>query len=876
MARWAQAPPVVNGGNVRNRGAVSTWIGGAVLAAPFVFTNVWLFLVVGGFGGTRAGLGVLQGIALGCAVMLLARCGRRPGVLLGTLLYLLAWIVCVGDAASWFMQGTTFNERFFAHVDAHNVAVSFQAYPWAVGLGVLVLLALLGIVARILYATSFRRLTAWGWLPMAALLVFVVGVDAAPHRLYAYFHTARQAHALAASTDGARIQAMLNQYPTRPETVRATPGRNLVLVYLESLERTYTDASRFPGLTPNIDRWRTRGLDFSGMQTYPGAGYTIAGLFASQCGAPYLLNSVFGSDINALGFVPGNDNTSANTFHPELACLGDVLHAAGYHQTYLSGVALEFANTDQFFRMHHYDAALGAPQIEQRHAGRLPLLGWGLTDEAVFAEALTEYRRGVASGRPFSVVLSTIDTHPPDGYLLPECTAYAPIHNAMLDAVHCTDQLLGRFLDSLSREPGWRDTVVVVMSDHLAMRNVASALYPAEAQRQPLLFAVNAGQGERPARMLHMDVAPTVLDLLGVHSNVRFLAGASKAGAGAADAQLPDDAVAEAVLRDALWDGRKAPQLCADDHLLRWEQATRSLDVGGWELPFMRGGWQRDSLEDDHVLMTFIDARGASLQMLPIGMQDHWLGQAMTQGKDVFLAMPFWLADGSRRLALKWMTPGGAWASLGAVKRIQDVDLRTPQCHGLLQALHRAAPGTRLDFSGDFGTQPVPANAEHLPGEMPSQTMPAPESAVANAMFMYQRMAARQPGDVSIGISPPGWIFMPPAQEHTSWVEFDVSGVQQLTLAPRINPLNAWCMARTDTGIVGVSLALDGQSVRSRFIVDRHETPPIVLDTRGARRLRVEVDQGNGTTYCDWFAVGFPSVVLKSAVATGARADATK
>lgn len=712
-----------------------------------------------------------------------------------------------------------------------------------------------------------RPVTRWAWLPVGALLLLAVGMDAAPHRLYRYFALARQTEALADSTAGARIRAMIDQHPSSPAAVRAKPGRNLVLVYLESLERTYTDARRFPGLTPNIDRWRRRGLDFSGLRSFPGATYTIAGLFSSQCGAPYLINSIFGNDIKALGFVPGNDSTSIDSFHPELACLGDVLHAAGYRQTYLSGVPLQFANTGQFFRMHQYDAALGAPQIQRRHAGALPKAGWGLLDTTLFDEALAEYRRGEASGRPFSVVFSTIDTHPPEGYLLPGCRPYAPIHNKMLDAVHCSDQLLGQFLDTLSREPGWNDTVVAVMSDHLAMRNVASALYPPDAQRQPLLFVLNAGTGDRPARMYHMDIAPTLLDALGVRSNVRFMAGADKAAAAAPDDPLPAGDIAEAVLRDALWAHRKPPELCAGNRLVGWDR-QRDIDIGGWSLPFMLGGWHQADLEDDHVLLVFVDGHDASLQMLPFGTQERWLEQARRQHKQVFLAVPFWLRDGKRMLALQWVAANGAWASLGMVAHMSDVDLQSPRCGAMLRALNTATSDAPQDFSSAFGTQPLPVDDEHLPGEVPSQALPATPSAASNAQFMFQRMAARRQGAVPLGISPAGQIFMPPAKDHAGWVEFDVSGLASLTLAPRINPLTAGCKANPQAGVVGVGVTLDGHPLRPRFIVDRDYARSLAVDVSGARRLRVAVDPGNGTTDCDWFSLGFPALAMKP-VATG-------
>ncbi|HET6546155.1 MAG TPA: sulfatase-like hydrolase/transferase [Rhodanobacteraceae bacterium] len=834
------------------------WV--AALAAPFVVTGAWLGCTVASFGTDRAVEEALSGLVLGAALLLASRCLRRTGVALGVVIYALALLLLAGDAASWVLQGGSFNERFFAHADLRNLGTGVQAYPWAIGATLSGLAALAVAGGFVLARVRGRRLPKALLVPAALLLMLALVVDAPPRRLFDYANRIGHERALAGSDQGHRIRDLLDLQPSRPDDVQATPGRNLLLVYLESLERSYTDESRFPGLTPNINRLRAQGLDFSGFRTFPGATYTIAGLFASQCGAPFLLNSVFGEDIGKLGFVPGNDNTTAASFHSDLACLGDVLHAAGYQQTFVSGVSLGFTNKGEFLRLHGYDEALGEEEIERRHGNALPRIGWGLPDRDVFAEALDGYRYREAAGRPFSMVVETADTHPPSGYMLKGCERYAPIANDMLDAVHCTDRLLGRFLDTLSHEPGWGNTVVVVMSDHLAMRNAASPLYPPAGQRQPLLFVLNAGAGERPVRLLHMDIAPTVLSLLGVHSNARFLAGVDRSGLTAPDSPLPADEVAQAVLRTALWSGREPPTLCRGDHLIRWTGAAGEFDIGGWTLPLMVGGWRTRKLDDDNVLLVFTDARAANLQMLVAGNQDRWLGIAREQARNVFLAAPFRDDAGRRLLALDWLAPNGAWASLGAVADVQAIDLHSPRCRALLRRIDAAKSGERLDFSAAFATVLVPASQEPRPGLVRTANIPAGATPEVNAMFMFARIVARQTGLGTFRITRKRRIFMHPSADHAASAVFDLSGIANLTLAPRINPLLGSCITRHDTGVVGVRISLAGRPVLPRFMVDRDYAQTLPIATHGATRLRVDVDDGNGTADCDWFALGFPAI----------------
>lgn len=836
---------------------VRSALSGVVLAAPFAILSVWLFCTIPGFGLGLVLQGILFAVVLAAVALSLSRSMGRWGVTLGLILYTVSLLLWFAASVSWFMQGSSFNERFFVHMDVDNARVSLEAYPWAfIGMFV-ALIVLLFAMGWLLRRASRRSMSRWMLLPVAALVGVLLVLNAPPRQLSAYLHHAQNNQHMAQSPAAARIRAMINPHPSRPAMVNATPGKNLVFVYLESVERTYTDPKRFPGLLPNIDQMRKQGLDFSGLQTFPGVTYTIAGIFSSQCGAPFLIDSIFGNDFGKLGFVPNNDDTSAHSFHPELACLGDVLHAAGYHQTYLSGVNLSFANTDVFFHMHGYDEALGKPEIEKLHDGKLPTEGWGLYDNDMFAQALSTYQEQEASGRPFSIVFSTIDTHPPDGYMLPGCTAYRPIRNAMLDAVHCTDTLLGKFIDRLRREPGWKNTVVVVMSDHVAMRNVASPLYPPDDQRQPLLFMINAGQGDRPARMYHMGIAPTLLARMNVHSNVRFMAGADRGEPDSTGTELPADDLAQAVLRQALWERQTPPTLCAKGDLIRWNE-DKSIDIGGWNLPFMVGGYRRKNIDDNQTLLVFSDQRNAQLQMLFTGESEPWLAKARAQNRSVFLARPFWTSDGSRRLALDWVSPGGAWASLGSVSDMRAVALHSSKCSALLTELDQAPAGTRLDFSANFGTTTIPASSEQRMGFVRSAAIPAKASPMAHTSFMLARLVAKDAAGHTPHITQGDRISLYPASGRKPWMDFDVTGLSSVSLVPRINALTGGCLRRTDTGIVDVTISVDGRAAPP-FIVDRHYTETVAVDTAGARRMRVLVGE-HGIPDCDYFSMGFTNI----------------
>lgn len=830
-----------------------------LLTLPWIVLSIWLAVSVGPFSHSRALREILAALLISAACVLASRgLGWRIAWLALTAWFALV-LLAIADAVSWFLQASSFNDGFFAHFNAENIATVWQVMP----LGTTMVVA--GLVLCLVFGIAVLRPAArlhapWWWL-IPALVLFYAGlrIDAPPRRLAQYFAHAEAVRTQLDSSPGERIRTLIDTDPSSPDEVHARAGRNVVWIYLESIERTYLDNKRFPDLMPNVNRLRRQGLDFTGLQTFPGITYTIAGLFSSQCGSPFLIDSVFGTtNTDELHFVPGNDGTSRASFHPDLACFGDVLRAAGYDQTILSGADLGFTDKRQLFTLHGYDHALGSHEIQALHGGKLPMDGWGLHDDDLYRQALATYREKEKQGKPFSIVVETVDTHRPTGFVMPECRHYKAIDNPMLDAVHCADQLLAHFIDRLSREPGYDNTVVVVMGDHIAMYNSASRLYPPDSQRQPFLMVLNAGRGERGARMYHMDIAPTVLARMQVKSDVRFMAGEDRGAASSPGSTIPATQLAVEVLRKALWSDRPPIELCRGGRLIRWHD--NALEIDKARVPVKLAGYRARGIPDGRPLLVFVGNRGAQAQLMLRGSAKPWIVRAGKEGRSVFKATPFWNDAGQRRLALDWIAPNGAWASLGQIADGAELSLASPECRQMLSQLAQAQPGQRLDYSDAFGLLAIAAEREPAPGVIRMRQLPAQGSSVINNAFMFDNIIARQLGYKEIRFSHSERILMQPGANRPAWADFDVRHVRHLVLAPRINPLLGSCRTRSDTGIVGFSASLDGKPVVPRFLLDRDYDKTIALDTRKASMLRITVDKGNDTMACDWFSIAFPEL----------------
>ncbi len=164
--------------------------------------------------------------------------------------------------------------------------------------------------------------------------------------------------------------------------------------------------------------------------------------------------------------------------------------------------------------------------------------GWGLFDDSLFSLALEQFHDLADNGQPFNLTLLTVDTHHPIGEPSASCSPYPIIDNSILHAVHCTDYLLGNFIEQIEQHPAYDDTLVVLVSDHLAMRNNAFSLFPRNYERRLYFNVLNTGEAAEVKKFATpMDLPPTLLSFLDIEHDASFLAGINLLDTPAAQAQ---------------------------------------------------------------------------------------------------------------------------------------------------------------------------------------------------------------------------------------------------------------------------------------------------------------------------------------------------
>ena len=268
-------------------------------------------------------------------------------------------------------------------------------------------------------------------------------------------------------------------------------------------------------MTPNVNALNAQGWQLNNLNPIEGSRWTMGGIVATLCGTPLVYESSLGG--NSIMFT---------RFLDKAACLPDILRQADYQQVFMGGASLEFAGKGDFLKQHSFDQVLGTAALRRQLPDSSYLGAWGLFDDSLFALALQQYRRMAAEDKPFNLTLLTVDTHHPGGEPSSSCSPYAEIDNSILHAVHCTDYLIGNFIEQLKQHPAYEDTVIVMVSDHLALRNNAFSLFPEDYERRLYFNVLNSDhQASSEVLATPMDLAPTILDMLDITHDASFLVG---------------------------------------------------------------------------------------------------------------------------------------------------------------------------------------------------------------------------------------------------------------------------------------------------------------------------------------------------------------
>jgi phosphoglycerol transferase MdoB-like AlkP superfamily enzyme len=300
-------------------------------------------------------------------------------------------------------------------------------------------------------------------------------------------------------------------------------GKNVLIVQAEAFQTFVLNRSiNGQEITPNLNKLIGQSLYFPNFYHQTGQGRTSDADFLTNCSLhPMPSGSVF---------VRFADHS--------FDCLPQMLKADGYDSTVHHAYDGSFWNRNNMYHNMQYDKFYNIKDFTIDEP-----LGWSLGDKSFFRQTVQQLKdRGK---EPFYAMTITLSSHHP--YHIPSAFELdvgefsGSVFGDYLQAAHYVDEAVGVLVDELKKAGLWDDTILMFYGDHdnsitdwsVYEKFYGHAMSPLEKELQlkkvPFFIHFpndeNAGVNEKAAGQL--DIAPTVLDLLGISTKPYHLMGLS-------------------------------------------------------------------------------------------------------------------------------------------------------------------------------------------------------------------------------------------------------------------------------------------------------------------------------------------------------------
>jgi phosphoglycerol transferase MdoB-like AlkP superfamily enzyme len=300
--------------------------------------------------------------------------------------------------------------------------------------------------------------------------------------------------------------------------------KNVILLVLESVRDSESGRhSTLQSATPFLDSLKE--MSFHSSDNYSTAAFTTKSETAILCGIMDHL---------------GGETASIREADIQATCLPDLLAKHGYERYWFHGNDIEFYNRKYFLpevgfnriRGIEYYYGKDVPTQTAIIDKEKPVLGWGIPDPDLFDLALDELMR---EEKPFFAEILTVTNHLPFkwewGIEFPEHLTEKPsdtMYEGYRRGIYYTDKAVERFVSRFTNSSLYENTLLVITGDHGIWTFGNQRLSEINKFNQffqvPLLFygkSIQPGMVAGPSS--HLDVAPTILDILGIDEPTAFL-----------------------------------------------------------------------------------------------------------------------------------------------------------------------------------------------------------------------------------------------------------------------------------------------------------------------------------------------------------------
>ena len=317
---------------------------------------------------------------------------------------------------------------------------------------------------------GFLLLRRWNWkrwIAIALCLVLSVGL---------LTHAAFNVELVQYMVNKNQISELYESEYRDPKEVSITfpeEKRNLIYIYMESMETSYQDKELGGALDYNLIRELTwlaeENINFShnnsvgGFRQVPGASWTVGAMVAHTGGVPLKVPDGISDWQNGYG--------QDGEFLDGLTNITSILQEAGYYQTLMVGSVVSFGGRDTLYKNHGVDRIYDL--VTGRADGLVPSNywndWWGFEDLYLFEYAKQELTEISQKDQPFAFTMLTVDTHHIGGYTCKLCGSN--YEESYENAIACASKQVYEFVGWLSQQPFYDNTTIVITGDHCSMDN---------------------------------------------------------------------------------------------------------------------------------------------------------------------------------------------------------------------------------------------------------------------------------------------------------------------------------------------------------------------------------------------------------------------
>lgn len=293
--------------------------------------------------------------------------------------------------------------------------------------------------------------------------------------------------------------------------------RNLIYIFLESMEMTYADKENGgafkQNVIPELTQLAQENEDFSGKSNKLNGGYSMPG-------TTWTMGAMFGqtSGVPLNTSIDANGMDTQDSFFPGITTLGDILQNEGYSQTLLIGSEATFGGRKLYFTDHgqydimDYDYAHDNGLIPEDYK-----VWWGYEDEKLFGFAKEKLLELSQQDNPFNLTMLTVDTHFEDGYVCDICPDTFG-DNQYANVMACSSRQVKEFVDWVQQQDFAADTTIVISGDHPTMDSDFCEDVDKDYERRVYTTYINADaekQTEKKRKYTIFDDFPTTLSAMG-------------------------------------------------------------------------------------------------------------------------------------------------------------------------------------------------------------------------------------------------------------------------------------------------------------------------------------------------------------------------